>query len=424
MLKATLSAGQGISHDIVATFSPLCGSVIRRFLSTNTAIQRGIRKSNSRESGSSYRSQLDGGKGTSYVPKQASATEKRYASPKQLKSARPQRQDAYHVTERGESRGGWRGDKASKGYRTRTRDSRHTASLGRQPGLDGEPARFKNREDSFRAQVRDYEARSSSRTRDDDAFEQHGHKKMKSPVMKKATPGVYHNQRGREDGSFPSPSHTSAKLSRAEHRAAIYGIGNTAPGGVPRFSRAQDHDENTSTSNQSGYPEKRRESIIRGSKGPRIPRVHSQDGNTTTSSKFGYDSKQRESMLYDSNQKSGKGAYRDAETLEGGLEDSNDRQPLKGSSHAPLSIPYTTPASEFLYGTSVITAALNAQRRKLYKLYMYDGENREVRVQDQSIYKLALANGVKVVRVQGDWLRLMDKMSTGRPHNVRSCACD
>ena len=89
------------------------------------------------------------------------------------------------------------------------------------------------------------------------------------------------------------------------------------------------------------------------------------------------------------------------------------------SSILPLTIPYTTPASEFLYGTSVVTAALKSNRRKLYKLYMYNGENREVANQDEIMRKLALAAGVEVVQVARDWMRLMDKMSAGRPHNVR-----
>ncbi|KAI9699795.1 MAG: hypothetical protein M1836_002830 [Candelina mexicana] len=86
-------------------------------------------------------------------------------------------------------------------------------------------------------------------------------------------------------------------------------------------------------------------------------------------------------------------------------------------SEPPLSIPYTTPASEFLYGTSVITAALRARRRKLYKLYIYDGEKREVGTRDSAIYKLGLKADVEVQHVKGDWLRMLDKMSTGRPHN-------
>jgi 21S rRNA (GM2251-2'-O)-methyltransferase len=88
----------------------------------------------------------------------------------------------------------------------------------------------------------------------------------------------------------------------------------------------------------------------------------------------------------------------------------------------PVSIPYTTPASEFLYGTSVVEAALSSRRvprRKHYKLYIYNGDNREgSSVQrDAGLERLAKKNGVDVVRVSGDWLRVMDKMSGGRPHN-------
>jgi 21S rRNA (GM2251-2'-O)-methyltransferase len=53
----------------------------------------------------------------------------------------------------------------------------------------------------------------------------------------------------------------------------------------------------------------------------------------------------------------------------------------------------------------------------LYKLYIYTGENREDVQRDAAIEKLAKRNGVDVMRVDGDWLRLLDKMSGGRPHN-------
>ena len=99
------------------------------------------------------------------------------------------------------------------------------------------------------------------------------------------------------------------------------------------------------------------------------------------------------------------------------LSQNDDQQSQSRDLNVPLSMPYTTPASEFLYGTSVITAALLSSRRKLYKLYIYDGDNREVHEQDNRIRELALKRGVVVERVKGDWLRLMDKMSTGRPHN-------
>ncbi len=95
----------------------------------------------------------------------------------------------------------------------------------------------------------------------------------------------------------------------------------------------------------------------------------------------------------------------------------NGEQSPSRDSNIPLSIPYTTPASEFLYGTSAITAALLSSRRKLYKLYIYAGDNREVLQQDNKIRELALERGVVVERVKEDWLGLMYKMSERRPHN-------
>jgi 21S rRNA (GM2251-2'-O)-methyltransferase len=86
----------------------------------------------------------------------------------------------------------------------------------------------------------------------------------------------------------------------------------------------------------------------------------------------------------------------------------------------PISIPYTTPASEFLYGASVVEAALSSRReprRKLYKFYIRTGENREDAGQDARLERLATKSGVEVVRAGNDWLRVMDKMSAGRPHN-------
>lgn len=83
----------------------------------------------------------------------------------------------------------------------------------------------------------------------------------------------------------------------------------------------------------------------------------------------------------------------------------------------PLSIPYSTAASQFLYGKSVVEAALRASRRKLYKLYVYGGANRQNVTQDLAVQKLAERKGVEVQVVGEDGLRLMEKMSSGRPHN-------
>lgn len=85
----------------------------------------------------------------------------------------------------------------------------------------------------------------------------------------------------------------------------------------------------------------------------------------------------------------------------------------------PISVPYTTSASEFLYGTSVVMAALRSHRRRLYKLYMLEAENRMRPGRDREMEKLARDAGVDVERVRGEEAeRLLDKMSTGRPHNV------
>ena len=105
---------------------------------------------------------------------------------------------------------------------------------------------------------------------------------------------------------------------------------------------------------------------------------------------------------------------RDENEVEGDL----TTRPRRVTRVAPLSIPYTTPASEFLFGTSVVLAALRSMNRKLYQLYIYSGENRESTQQDEMVRKLAQAQGVKVKMVSDGWRSLMDKMSSGRPHNV------
>jgi len=83
----------------------------------------------------------------------------------------------------------------------------------------------------------------------------------------------------------------------------------------------------------------------------------------------------------------------------------------------PLSIPYTTAASQFLYGKSVVEAALRASRRKLYKLYVYGGANRQNVSRDFAVQRLAERKGVEVQIIEEEGLRLMEKMSAGRPHN-------
>ncbi|KAK4168923.1 hypothetical protein QBC43DRAFT_356433 [Cladorrhinum sp. PSN259] len=91
---------------------------------------------------------------------------------------------------------------------------------------------------------------------------------------------------------------------------------------------------------------------------------------------------------------------------------------LRPRRNDPISIPYTTAASQFLYGKSVVEAALNSSRRKLYKLYIYHGDNRQNVEDNNQLRNLATRKGVEVVILRSeDDLRLLDKMAASRPHN-------
>ncbi|UNI20584.1 23S rRNA (guanosine(2251)-2'-O)-methyltransferase [Purpureocillium takamizusanense] len=89
----------------------------------------------------------------------------------------------------------------------------------------------------------------------------------------------------------------------------------------------------------------------------------------------------------------------------------------RGRGMMPMTIHYTTAASQFLYGRSVVKAALEQARRKLYKLYIYGGENRKDSKDNDIMMALARRHGVPIKIVPNEEQRLMDKMSMGRPHN-------
>ncbi|EKV07279.1 tRNA/rRNA methyltransferase, SpoU [Penicillium digitatum] len=90
---------------------------------------------------------------------------------------------------------------------------------------------------------------------------------------------------------------------------------------------------------------------------------------------------------------------------------------VKDNVKVPDTIPYTTPASEFIYGTSAVEAALRCSRRQLYKLYIYQSTDEELSAAKVTIRKLALSKNIAVKMAFAGWDRLMDKMSAGRPHN-------
>jgi hypothetical protein len=89
----------------------------------------------------------------------------------------------------------------------------------------------------------------------------------------------------------------------------------------------------------------------------------------------------------------------------------------------PVSVPFTTAASEFLYGYSAVYAALKANKRKLYKLYVHKrsklrGREPDLSGQTSTLQMLAEQLQVEVVTVDDKWLPVLDKMSDNRPHNV------
>ncbi|KAI1177731.1 RNA methyltransferase [Nemania sp. FL0916] len=83
----------------------------------------------------------------------------------------------------------------------------------------------------------------------------------------------------------------------------------------------------------------------------------------------------------------------------------------------PIRIHHTTAASQFLYGRAVVKGALKDSRRKLYRLYIYAGNDRRNLDDDDQLARLAKQKGIRVVRVPNEGLRMLEKMSEGRPHN-------
>lgn len=87
---------------------------------------------------------------------------------------------------------------------------------------------------------------------------------------------------------------------------------------------------------------------------------------------------------------------------------------------APRSVPYTNPVSEFIYGYSAVRAAVRSGRRQIYCLYIYYPDIDSPKwsePQVNGLQKFAGAVGAKVKLVSGNWLKILDKMSDGRPHN-------
>lgn len=101
---------------------------------------------------------------------------------------------------------------------------------------------------------------------------------------------------------------------------------------------------------------------------------------------------------------------------------------IRRSTKPPFTIPYASPESEFVYGTSAVLAALKCRRRKLNILYIYDSTSLDdvmhlknnggnVRSDINVVRKFALLANVQIKEVAGRWLPFLDRMCKGRPHN-------
>ena len=218
----------------------------------------------------------------------------------------------------------------------------------------------------------------------------------------KAAPAA---RRSQDTGSYEGPSSGRVLYPSLSSRQSANNFLSRASNSKQRYLQTKDFgsQERRSQSEDSGRPTVRYGTQGRsfGSEDERMPEPYRSRENGVNS-----DNSERPSLLESTNKT---------------RDDSSSKQ-SRMDRQMPISIPYTTPASEFLYGTSVVEAALRTRRvprRKHYKLYIYNGENRDgVNMErDAGLERLAVKSGVEVLRVSGDWLRVMDKMSGGRPHN-------
>lgn len=456
MLRAVFSRGQGFNIKVLPASPLVVIPTTQRFLSTSSAIRRGLRKSRPKTQNAESGSRYGGTRNTTYSEGQRLSTvDRRHALPRER---RPNHQQGLDVEDMrgperfnqmrtkgpnfpgrfgrrdGSSSSFSKPDREAGGYRD-TRNSsqdRHGSSWDKRSSFttpfktkdyapkDGlrasrhyesrsfpasEPSR--RREDAFREQLRTTErheykvSRSLAPTRErgdqfqaPGGFESRRSSTFRPPTREREeTSGdQFQAPRGfesRRPSSFARPIRKPPN--RAERRFMIYGHGDTAPGGISRSEL--DVEENGNI-------------LKPASKQLRMAAKRRQLGDFS-----------EPGLADEHDYVSDKPPRR----LRPGERDSSSRiheDPWRVKEDIPLSIPYTTPASEFLYGTSVIFAALTAMRRKMYKLYVYSGENREAGVIQNSIQDLARDRKVEVIKVDGDWLRMMDKLSTGRPHNV------
>ncbi|GAB7328270.1 hypothetical protein MBLNU13_g00279t1 [Cladosporium sp. NU13] len=139
------------------------------------------------------------------------------------------------------------------------------------------------------------------------------------------------------------------------------------------------------------------------------------DGDRNSSSSFGRNAR----PARDGDRRSAGSFDRSARPSRDGDRNTSDKgadRPVKSEriqhDDVPITIPYSSAASQWLYGVNTVVAALRGNRRKIYQLIVKKGE----RSSDASQI-LRLANSAGITIQTHDDTRLLDKLSEGRPHN-------
>ncbi|CAK3742294.1 rRNA methyltransferase 1, mitochondrial [Lecanosticta acicola] len=116
-----------------------------------------------------------------------------------------------------------------------------------------------------------------------------------------------------------------------------------------------------------------------------------------------------------------------AETPQKQSQDEPEQTSQSSQDHIPVPIPYSTAASEFLYGYNPVLAALRGRRRKMYKLYIHphifpkdfakEPTGPVNQVESARANLATLARDANVTLVNKVITQQLDRMSDGRPHN-------
>lgn len=83
----------------------------------------------------------------------------------------------------------------------------------------------------------------------------------------------------------------------------------------------------------------------------------------------------------------------------------------------PISVPHTTAASTFMYGSNAVLACLSAKKRKCYHLYISGPATKGDRDKKNLDQIEQLANAAQIPTTTNASITLLDRMSNRRPHN-------